>query len=187
MPKPINISEASPQQLHDFAVSFLGIDVENMSADTMLSTIMAANGGSETIFTLDEAGPTAQDEAAEAGVSPTPARGGGMQGSLGHEDPKVKCIINAENRNGETYDRDVEIGVNGRAWQLKRGVPLTIPYRVYLAALSAVQTNYSHTVVGNETVETASNAPRVPIQVLELPTKEEIDAWHEATDHLELV
>lgn len=194
----IGINDATEIQRRLFAKDYLSLEgIDGMSDDTLLSTIVACNGGSEMIFIAVEQdpAPTAQQESAtQAKVGPlvdpfrdpaTPPSGG-MAGSLGHDDPKVELIIHAENRNGETYNRDVEVGVNGRVWQIKRGVKATVPYRVYLAILDAVQTNYTHENVGNDVIEVASDAPRVTVQPSVLPSKQEIADWHARIDNHEL-
>lgn len=180
---PVPILDADTAQRRTFATDFLGLDIEpGDSDDTIMSKILIANGGAELIFVSAEPEPVDQTGAAPplALGSSLPEPVGRMQGTLGRDDPKVTILINNEERNGVIYDRDVAVGVNGTVWQLRRGVAITIPYRVYEALKIAVRDVITHDPNTHEEHHTA--APALPYSVQALPPQAEVDAWRARTD-----
>jgi hypothetical protein len=171
----VSIDEASPEQLRDFAKTFLGIDVSNDDDNAVLAKVRAANEGT-TIFVR-----SAQDEADQTGSPPPkPADvGGGLVGSLGRDDPKVTLTLHAEERDGVVVNRHKEVGVNGVVWLLKRGESITIPYRVFMALNDAERHVITHTSEGEVREQKVKNTP---FNVERMPSQEEIKAWHAQTD-----
>jgi hypothetical protein len=189
--KQVDIFEATPEQRLDYAISFLGLDATEsaqMSEQDLFTRISEANGGATNIFYQDNSDVPAALQ--QQGDAPDPRHehvpGAAMAGSLGHEDPKVTLIVNVEQRNGETYDKDLPVGVNGRCWLIKRGVRATVPLRVFLAMQDAIQTNYTHVIDGADVREIASDSPRIAYQYISGPSPAEIAEWRERTDALEL-
>lgn len=182
----VHLLEATPEQRFTFASQFLGLDVTAGEDDnSVMAKIEAAQPGTETIFVME-----ADPEVIEMiGSAPQPVTqeqqeaaptGDRMRGTLGHADPRVTIQINTEERNGETYDRDVPVGVNGTVWLIKRGVPATIPLRVYEALKLAVRDNITHNP--NTGDETVTQVPSVQMSVLDMPSRAEQEEWRAKTD-----
>lgn len=171
----VNIKEATPQQLRDYATSFLGIPVDNDDDAAVLAKVRAANEG-ETIFVR-----AAPEETDQTGSPPpnTGGTGGNIVGSLGRKDPKVTVTLHADERDGVVNNRHKEVGVNGVVWLLKRGEPITIPYRVFEALNNAEQ--HVITMTGEGEVRD-QKVQRVPFNIVSMPSAEEIAAWHAETD-----
>jgi hypothetical protein len=194
MPKmrPVSIWEADNTQRRWYALNLLQIDIEGDTDEAVTSKIMQANAGSEQIFVTDEV--AAVDQAGDlpphvdgaTHVELAVAHAPGSQGSLGQGDPRVVINIPVEMRNNEAYDRDVEVGVNGRCWQIRRAIDVPVPYRVYLALRAAVGMSVDHKTVGADVVETERNVPRFSPNVVKMPSDAEIAAWHARTDELEM-
>jgi len=183
--QPLPILDATEAQRRSFATDFLGLDLEPTDTDeTIFAKIMAATNNNETIYVQPESDEPAHSQ---AGSPPQPVAGATrpedvqrMQGTLGRDDPKVTIFINNEDRNGEIYDRDVAVGVNGTVWQLRRNMPLTIPYRVYEALKVAVRDSITHNPNTGEEHSTPVSA--VPFNVQSMPPAAEVAAWHERVD-----
>lgn len=176
-----NISEASPAELRAYAQSFLGIPLDGDSDAEVLAKVRAANEG-DTIFVATET--SSEDQSG----SPPPdvegkeeARGSGLIGSLGRDDPKVTLTLHAEERDGVVVNRHKEVGVNGMVWLLKRGESITIPYRVFSALENAERHVITHTTEGEVREQVVKNTP---YNIERFPPPEEIAAWHKKTDAL---
>lgn len=177
--EPKKISEATADELRNYALSFLGIDVEGDTDSQVLAKVKAANEG-ETIFVS-----TADEPTSQAG-SPPPAPADtsrGMVGTTGREDPRVTLVIHAEERDGVVNNRHREVGVNGVVWLLKRGEPIEVPYRVYAALNDAVREVITHDRDGNQRSQMVHNTP---FSVEKMPSDEEVAAWSARVGHLEL-
>lgn len=183
--QPIPVLDATPAQRRSFATDFLGLDLEATDTDeTIFAKIMAATNNGETIYVQPEDDSAAHSQAGDPpprvpGAS-APADVQRMQGTLGRDDPKVTIFINNEDRNGEIYDRDVNVGVNGTVWQLKRNMALTIPYRVYEALELAVRDSITHNPNTGEEHSTPVKA--IPFNVQSMPSAAEVAAWRERVD-----
>lgn len=184
--KPIAIASATPAQLAAFARTFLNLDISEAASDAeILSAIDAAQPGVTTIFATveDEAdapieriNPPLAAAALATGAEDTNAR---VAGSLGQEDPRaIISIMSTETEDGTGGD-DVAVGVNGRVWQLKRGVDLNVPWRVVEALKAAVTTVVRHNDEGDVVTR---DSQRIPFTILSQPSAEELAAWHAKTD-----
>lgn len=173
------ISEATPDQLRGYASQFLGIDVTDATDAEVLAKVRAANDG-DTIFVSTAPEPTSQ-----AGSPPPRVEGaatsGGLVGTFGRDDPKVQLTLHSEERDGVVVSRHKEVSVNGRAFLLKRGESITIPYRLFIALENAERDAITHDGQGNTIHQKVKNTP-YNIEVM--PSREEIAAWHERTDNL---
>ena len=174
----VNIDEATPEQVRNYAASFLGIPVDDVTDGEVLAKVRASIEGS-TIFVATET-----DEADQTGAEPAKSAeettvGGGLVGTLGREDPKVTLTLHAEERDGVVVNRHKEVGVNGVVWLLKRGEPITIPYRVYIALRNAERHIITHTPEGEVREQVVLNTP---FNVERMPPPEQIEAWHRKTD-----
>ncbi len=172
----VPIDEATPEQLRSYAQSFLGIPIDGDDDAAVLAKVRAASDSGTIYVRVGE-------EPADQTGSPPPAeeiKGGGIVGSLGRKDPKVTLVLHAEERDGVVINRHKEVGVNGVAWLLKRGEPITIPYRVYEALNNAERHVITHTSEG-ETKEQV--VKYVPFNVVSMPSAAEIEAWHRETDN----
>lgn len=178
----IPLTEATDDQKRAFATNFLNLDVAaDASPDKIDSAIRQAQPNTTTIFVMDS--DEAMQEAAEApnpeDVITRTEDAGRSVGSLGKGDPR--WIINIpviESQDGSGA-RDVEVGVNGRAWQIRRGDDVSVPHRVVLALDAAMQTIVEHNMDNGDT--TTREARRIGYQVIEKPSKAEIDDWFERT------
>lgn len=173
-------NEATPAEIRAYAISFLGIPVEDGEDDAkVLAKVKAANEGT-TIF-VD----VATEEADQTGAPPPkPAEedhtnGAGLVGSLGRDDPKVQLTLHAEERDGVVTNRHKEIGVNGVVWLLKRGESITVPFRVYEALDNAERHVITHTADGEVREQKVKNTP---FNIERFPSQSEIDAYHKRTD-----
>lgn len=175
--------DATQHERFLFARDFLNLDVDEANDDQdIISAIRIAQPNSEMIF-VQTADPAAQQHAAEAQATdaPQPA-GGGSMGSLGGKDPRIIINIPVQETSDETGADDVPVGVNGRIWQLKRGYDLDVPLRVAEALGITDQDLIRHNDEGDVLV---IRSKRIPFSVIKAPSMEEVEAWHNAVDHVE--
>lgn len=179
---PVALADATPEQRFDFARLFLNLDVSPTdSEDAVLAKITAAQPGVTQIFVAEADTPeqVAAQETEEVSLKPEESQGK-MAGTLGRGDPRAIIMIPATETEDGSGSRDVVVGVNGRAWQLKRGVDLNVPYRVVVALQNAEADIVRHrNDEGHEGEVTITKAKRFVVQIIEGPTKAEIDAWLE--------
>lgn len=168
-----NIVDATPAEVRDFASTFLGIPVEGISDDEVGAKVKAATDG-ERIFVRVPVEGADQTGSPPPDVEPTSK----LQGGLGRGDPKVRIVLHNEERDGVVVNRHKEVGVNGIVWLLKRGEPIEIPYRVYLALNNADRDVMTHNGEGEVLIQKVKNTP---FNVEQMPTKEEITAWEART------
>lgn len=170
-----SIDDATPEELREYAASFLGIPTDGIPNDQVLAKVRAANDG-DTIYVRGAEAPPPQIGTPPMPVEEPEARR--LVGGVGRDDPKVRLTLHAEERDGVVNNRHKEVGVNGVVWLLKRGVSLDVPYRVYLALNDAERDNISHDAEGNVIRQRVKNTP---FNVERMPSQAEIDAWHERT------
>lgn len=177
----IHIDSATPQQLREYAKTFLGIPVDEDDDGAVLAKVRAANEG-ETIF-INSAhhGEQPASQAGQAPLQTEENKGGGIVGTLGRNDPKVQLTLHAEERDGVVVNRHKEVGVNGVVWLLKRGMSITIPYRVFEALENAERHVITHTGDGEVREQVVKNTP---YNIEKMPSPEEIAEWHARTDSL---
>jgi hypothetical protein len=182
--RSLPIDEASPIQVRAFATNFLNLDIPDTADDAaVLAAVRQASPNIATIFELvdeNDAEEPAQQNGAAAAIPLAPEEfAGRTQGTLGHDDPRCLIqipVIESEDGSGA---QDVLVGVNGRAWQLKRGVNLDVPYRVVAALDNAYQHILRHDEQGNEL---RHDSKRYPYNwVGAQPSEQEIEAWVERT------
>lgn len=173
------IDDASPAQLRNYAISFLGIPVSDAMSDPEVLALIKQASDSASIWiapsqVIDQAGsaPPAQPGAQE------PQQSQPLVGGLGRGDPRVSLTLHAEEREGVVVSHHKAVGVNGTVWAIKRGVQVDVPYRVYLALKDAVRDAITHDGEG-EVISQKVHA--VPFSVQRMPSQEEIDAFHERT------
>lgn len=178
------IDEATPAELRQYASQFLGIPVDEDTTDAqVLAKVRAANEGS-TIFVS-----ASEDEPDQTGPIPpgghyVPEQSTATSVLSAKGDPKVRLTLHAEERDGVVNNRHKEVGVNGTVWLLKRGEPIEIPYRVFLALELAEREVITHSGDGEVRSQKVKNTP---YNIERMPPAEEIAAWHKAVDHLELI
>jgi hypothetical protein len=172
--QPKAIDEASAEERRAYATTFLNLDlVGTESDDDILAKIRAAQPGLATIFVQIEPEPVPETE-----LLPE-EQAGRMAGSLGRGDPRAVIFIPNVETDDNTGSADIYVGVNGKGWQLKRGVDLPVPWRVVEALGLTLQDIIRHDDEGN-VIKTA--AMRFPVQVMKRPTDEQIAEWHKRTD-----
>ena len=173
--QPKSIAETSPEERRAYATTFLNLDLTGTeSDDDILAKITAAQPGLATIFVQVEPAPVPEDE-----LLPE-EQAGRMAGTLGRGDPRAIIFIPNVESDDSTGSADIFVGVNGKGWQLKRGVDLPVPWRVVEALGLTAQDIIRHNEQGDVIKTTAM---RFPVQVLKAPSAEEIAAWHERTDN----
>lgn len=174
----VKIDDATPTQLRDYASTFLGIPITDDDDAAVLAKVRAANEG-DTIYVR-----VGDPETSQTGSPPPKVEedrmGGGIVGSLGRKDPKVRLVLHAEEKDGVVLNRHKEVGVNGQCWLLKRGEEITIPYRVYEALNNAERHVITMTPDGEQREQVVKN---VPFNIVHMPSAAEIDAWHRETDN----
>lgn len=187
---PKSLDEATPEERRAYAQNFLNIDIAlTANDDEVTAAIRQAQPNSGQIFVMGEldqaeqAGTGAQ-EAPPAEVNLRPEEDAGrMTGTLGKGDPRATIEIQVvETEDGKGGD-DVFVGVNGRGWQLKRGVLLDVPWRV-VEALDHAEADiirHSHDE-GREGEIIKRTAKRFPYIFHSKPSEQEIADWHERTD-----
>lgn len=172
------LADATPEQLRDYATNFLNLDASAADSDDAIrSLIQSAQPNNPTIFyqEADTVADVAATETAEVQLRPEEAPGK-IAGSLGHGDPRAVIFIPVVEAEGG--DRDVPVGVNGRAWLLKRGHDLPVPWRVVAALESAIADVVTHrTDEGHEGEIDVRASSRFPFSFKERPTEAEIEAW----------
>lgn len=190
----IPIAEATPAQMRDFATKFLNLDLPaDASDDTVRSAVAAAQPGAAIIFGFPANAPTEEEEQREAArlasapddVVAAASDGDRQVGTLGRNDPRYTIHIPVIETEDESGAMDVEVGVNGRAWQIKRGVDVSVPARVVEALKNARGLSIRHVpdMHGNVDV-TTTPFQRHGFNVLESPSKAELDEWHRQTDDI---
>lgn len=171
------IDEASEAQIRDYLERFLNIDVpEDADHAQLVSLVERAQPNNRLIFVLTGQD-SLQDEQQPAGPSED-GNAGAQMGTLGRNDPRWEInipIVDTEDNSGKN---DVLVGVNGRAWQIKRGVDVSVPHRVVEALRNAVADIIRHDDEGNIQ---SRRAERFPFHVVSRPSQDEIDAWLERT------
>ena len=182
----VALDDSTPAQRRRFATEFLSLDLPAESSDDqVLALIQRAQPGVATIFVMEAPAVAVVDAVPDAtlpvhsGLRPE-EQGSPTAGSLGAGDPRFKIIIPVLDTD-DTADaaQDVLVGINGRAWQLRRGAELNVPARVVEALNSTIARFYKHDDQGNET---ARDAKRIPFEVLERPSAEAMAEWHARTD-----
>lgn len=180
----VPLAETTPEQRFAYAANFLNLPVENADTpDTISAKIAAAQPGVTHIFVNE---PDTPEDVAASEVVDVPLKpeesAGRIAGSLGKGDPRAVIFIDAIESDDGSGSRDVVVGVNGRAWQLKRGVDLPVPIRVPLALDIAIQDAVRHSQEeGHEGEVIINTSRRIPYRYVVKPPQAEIDAWVERT------
>lgn len=181
--RPLSLAEASPDQRRAYATNFLQLDtsVED-SDDTILAKINAAQPGVQQIFVNEPDTPAdvaAGETVGEVELAREEATGK-QAGSLGRGDPRAVIHIPIIDSDDGVGARDVLVGVNGRAWQLKRGYDLSVPWRVVAALQNAISNIVRHSQEeGHEGEVIERKASRFAFHFVEKPSDAELRAWDE--------
>tara|TARA_R110000782_G_scaffold13632_1_gene40137 strand:+ start:44 stop:634 length:591 start_codon:yes stop_codon:yes gene_type:complete len=180
----IAVEDADAAQLFYFATHVLGLEVKaGTNGPQLRAKIETAAPGTKEI----EAPPAAVRATAAAPVDPAtkkPRIPAGRAGQHYSFDPKVTVRISPTSE--QTRPRDVQLAVNGDVVICKRGEPIALPYRHYLALNQAVEmvgrdTGEIHPQTGLPIIEFIEQHS-YPFQELEMPSDEEIAAWHVRVD-----
>lgn len=118
--KQINIHEATATQLAEFANVRLGLDVNlRMGAATIRAAMTAVGYDKDYIEVADAASGSTGMTAARVTDEPTGER------------KMVKILIPNQDIPGSNEGREaVPVGVNGKVYLIKRGVPVDVPEEV---------------------------------------------------------
>jgi hypothetical protein len=183
--KPITIEQATPDQKADYARNFLQLDLRGTESPTEIDALIAKAQPNNTMMFVNE--PDApEDVAAAETVGEVPLKpeeaSGKQAGTLGKGDPRAVIMIPPVETEDGSGARDVLVGVNGRAWQLKRGVDLPVPWRVVEALQNAVADTVRHrSDEGHEGEVTVTKTRRFNFEFIEKPSAAEIADWRERT------
>lgn len=178
--KSISLDEATAAQKRSFATDFLNLDVPADAGEEAIDALIAQAQPGATMIFVQDAEPSQADAPAISDESET----GRMVGTLGKTDPRYTILIPVVDSDDDTGAADVVVGVNGRAWQIKRGVEVSVPARVFFALENASGDKIDHVGRGEDIAEVVTKFKRFPVQVLERPTEAELKAWHERVDDL---
>lgn len=186
--KPIPFDESTAQQRRDYATDFCNLSIDPDDDDNdIIAKISTSQGGVPKFIFVQEI-PEAQQGAGQFDT-PEPVEGQTIlraSGTLGQGDPRAVIMIPTIDSDDGRGNDDVIVGVNGRNWQLKRGVELPVPWRVVEALGLTEQDIVRHKPredgTGKVDVVT-TKAKRFPVQILTAPTAEEIVEWHKVTDN----
>lgn len=173
-------ADATAAQIRDYAINFLQLEVKPTATESdILALVQSAQPGQEFIFVTYEEPAALQEVGADVSAFDIPdvrvddnARG---KGTLGQRDPR--CIIMIPATDTPDGQLAVEVGVNGMCWQLKRGVDLDIPLRVFMNLMNTEQEIIRHDPDNDDVITT--KALRFPIQVRSAPSAEEIAKWEQ--------
>lgn len=180
--RPLKLEEATPEQKAAYARNFLNIELPfDASEDTILSAINAAQPGVQQIFVNEPDSPEEQAATETETVELKREEATGKQaGSLGKGDPRAVIVIPSVETQDGAGSKDVVVGVNGRAWQLKRDHELPVPWRVVVALQNAVANLVTHrNDEGHEGEVVERKANRAPFYFVSKPTDAEIREWDE--------
>ena len=183
--RPIKIMDASPEQRVDYVRTFLNLPLTGAESESeVLAKIDQAQPGQGMMFVNEP--DTPQDMAAAETVGEVPLKPeestGKMTGTLGKGDPRAVIFIPPVETEDGSGTRDVLVGVNGRAWQLKRGVDLPLPWRVVEALQNAVADTVRHRDdEGHEGEVVVTPTHRINFNFVEKPPQHEIIEWRERT------
>lgn len=193
MSDTVKIEEAKNADLLHYAGTVLGLDVKRGQSNThLIGLIQSAKPGLDEI-PLPPKGPEPMDldsaAAAEIPAPPSPelVTRGSRSGALQHysKDPKVRLRV--EQTTDKTRAKDVTVAPNGDVFRWQRGVDVSVPYRVYLALrdakeMEAVETGEINPISGLPK-KVWQEVQSYPFTILQMPSEEEIAAFHKATDN----
>lgn len=165
------IESANYKQLIDFGQSN-GLEMKygSVNQEQAISLIRAAFPDLTEIDIPDS----------EVVVDIAPARTGVGDTHYSH-DPKVTVNIASDDANGGSHH--FPITCNGDLILVKRDTNVAIPYRHYLVLRNAVETVMRQEInpLNNLPMTIQSDQMAVRFNVLDMPSKAEIDAWHDRT------
>jgi hypothetical protein len=181
------IEQADHPSLRAFAELTLGIEVKDgVNATQLRAKIRQARPDVTEIPVIARVVPAAQpapaDVRVEARAKVPPALAYSLTSP--QTDPKVKVIF--QRTADKTRSREVTIGCNGYVCRYQRGAQIDIPYRIYLAALDSVERQAVDTDEINPNTglpfKSWEEVQSYPMQVIAMPSDEEIAAWRAAVD-----
>lgn len=190
MPTTVKIEEADAKDLRKHA-ELLGLEAKSgMNRTQLIALLKRADAAIAEIPVEAEPQNTGLGKASAAVpiVSPAPEvtaiRGNSGAAIMPHfsTDPKVELTVN---KTSETYrSKDVTVGINGDVFRLQRGQRVAVPYRVYLALLDAKEHQAVDTGEENMGVPVRDwqEVQSYPFNVHEMPSEDEIAAFHARTD-----
>tara|TARA_R110000772_G_scaffold263783_1_gene383735 strand:+ start:60 stop:605 length:546 start_codon:yes stop_codon:yes gene_type:complete len=168
------ITETTAEQRKTYAAAILNLELEDNATDEqVLAAIQTAQPGVSKIFVEVAEAPSVQDEVTQDIPA---AQGERVAGSHGRGDPMATIMIPKQESAGGKDD--VAVSVNGFAWGLKRGVDLTVPWRVVVALGYTEQDLITHTDEGDVLID---KSQRIPFNLMDRPSREEIADWFEKT------
>lgn len=173
----IAFEDALPDQLREYAMQFLNLELPPEASDSQVrAAIQQASPGITQIFALEQ---PADEQPAIAPPEPETVRpeeqANRTAGTLGKGDPRAIIHIPVIETEDGSGGKDVILGVNGRAWQLKRGFDLDVPWRVVEALKNATQIVVRHNPETGD--ETRRSAQRFPFEFIKKPPEAEVEAW----------
>lgn len=183
--KPIQIDAADDAQRVDYVRNFLNLELAGNESDAEIrAKIERAQPGNTMMFVNEPDTPEDVAAAETAQVELKAEEAAGRQaGTLGKGDPRATIMIPVVETEDGSGSKDVLVGVNGRAWQLKRGVDLDVPWRVVEALRNAVADRVTHRQdEGHEGEVIVTPTQRFTLTFPNgQPSAEVIDEWRERT------
>jgi hypothetical protein len=181
---PKKITDAKPYEIRAYATNFLNLELSGSESDAeVLAIVQRAQPGSDQIFVMSDEELPGDPMPLGHVTTEAPLNTDRIAGSTGRGDPRV--VINIPSTGEENVGRaDVGVGVNGVVWQLKRNTDIEVPWRVVEALGLTVQDIVRHQPGRDNEVEViVTQAMRFPIQFPQgMPSRQEIEEWHERTD-----
>lgn len=183
--KPKLIEEATADERRAYVENFLNLPVEPGATAADIDALIAKAQPNQTMLFVNEPDTIEENAALQTAGEPElkPEESAGRQaGTLGKGDPRAVIFIPAIESDDGSGSRDVSVGVNGRAWLLKRGHDLSVPWRVVCALENAVADSVRHrSDEGHEGEVMVTKVDRFNFRFVSRPSDEEIAAWKERT------
>lgn len=191
----ILLAEATNAQLRYYAEGVLNLEGIKSGQHNafLMSKIMAVVPPETTEIELPKnmallgttAEPVVDLAPAPAGVDGVPD---GPESRHYRYDPKVE--VEVQPTNDKTRPRDCYINCNGDVLQLQRGKVVAIPYRHFLVLRDAremvARDSDEINPLTHMPIKEYVEQPSYPFTVHNMPSREEIAAWHARTDNEEL-
>lgn len=178
-PKRIHLKDATDQQIRTYIDTVLQVPVAtNAGRNEMCAAILRADPSGEITLLEEDRAPKTDDDNYRAILNSMnlvetmkPLKG---TGPAYKTDPLVVITIARSEEKGG--DEPVPLGVNGKRFDVMRGVPVEIPWRYFLVLRQCIKTVYHQVSVNEPPI--GRDVPMYPFNIQAMPPREEIEAWH---------
>lgn len=171
----IPIKDATDLQLRAWATEALGLQIaHNASREKIAAAILQADQAGEIFIETPQAPPAPDSmDPMMNYVGPSQIKPLMGKGAAYKSDPHVVLVLNRTEEHGG--DEPLPLSVNGKRFDIPRGVPVVIPWRYFLNLRQCIKTVY-HQVSDNEVL--GRDVQAYPFNVLVWPSREEVINWH---------